>query len=108
MKVRTVTHGRIKARYNAIPTAQERAFHIWLMDNFPCACGCGCTSEVVHHPLTRHPLQRWRRDHEYVVPMRSESHVALHGDEREEKCFADKAAQYRDAGIVEGMLNANS
>lgn len=74
---------RMKPKYNSTPTGQERRYHIALMDAFPCACGCGQHSTVVHHPLDRHPEQRWRRDHEYVVPMNWVCHNALHahGDE---------------------------
>lgn len=75
--------GRIKAKYNAEPTAREKSYHLWLMDCFPCICGCGAPATCVHHPLTRHPAQRWRRDHEYVVPMNGMCHMNLHaiGDE---------------------------
>jgi hypothetical protein len=70
---------RIKPKYNPTPTAREKAFHLWLMENFLCSCGCGGFSEVVHHVLGKHPLKRWRRDHEMVVPMRAVCHMALHG-----------------------------
>lgn len=69
---------RIKPKYNATPTAKERLYHIWLMEALSCQCGCGAQSTVVHHPLTRHPDQRWRRDHEFVVAMANACHVALH------------------------------
>lgn len=77
--------GRMKPKYNPTPTARERAYHLWLMAEFECSCGCGRQSTVVHHPLTRHPEQRWRRDHEFVVPMADECHTALHrlGHERD-------------------------
>lgn len=80
--------GHIKAKYNPIPTKRERAYHAWLMETYPCACGCGERSRVVHHPLTRHPEQRWRRDHEYVVPMTGHCHMALHAMGRE-SLFSD-------------------
>ena len=81
---RRIPRERVKERYNPTPTAREKAYHLWLMEVFPCICGCGGASTVVHHPLTRHPAQRWRRDHEYVVPMAAECHMYLHatGDER--------------------------
>jgi hypothetical protein len=84
-KVRTVAHGRIKERYNPVPTVREKAYHIWLIETFGCICGCDGASEVVHHPLTRHPEQRWRRDHEFVVPMTAQHHIDLHlnGNERD-------------------------
>lgn len=75
---------RVKDRYNATPTAREKAFHLWLMETTPCACGCGGMADVVHHPLTRHPRQRWRRDHEYVVPMTYPCHRELHAAGRED------------------------
>jgi hypothetical protein len=32
---------RMKLKYNPTPTARERKFHLWLLDAYPCACGCG-------------------------------------------------------------------
>jgi hypothetical protein len=100
--------GRIKPKYNPTPTAREKAFHLWLMDEFPCACGCGERSTFVHHPLEEHPEQRWRRDHEYVVPMTDHCHRALHAMGKEslftDRDFAELASQFRAAGYEEGKL----
>lgn len=101
---------RIKPRYNAIPTARQRAYHLWLMDNWPCACGCGCPSTVVHHPLQEHPDQVWRRNHEYVVPMNGLCHMKLHRAGSEEAFipgldFATMAHGLRQIGIEQGKLN---
>lgn len=99
---------RIREKYNPKPSEQERAFHDWLMDTFPCACGCGGQSTVVHHPLEEHPDQRWRRDHEFVVPMNGFCHMRLHrrGHEREAPYagFAGKAWGYRARGLDAGYL----
>lgn len=101
--------GRIKPKYNATPTAREKAYHLWLIDAFDCACGCGAVSGVVHHPLTRHPDQRWRRDHEFVVPMHGFCHMRLHqcGNEQKWKpeiSLAEKAWQFRARGYDQGYL----
>ena len=101
--------GRIKPKYNATPTAREKGFHLWVMESFPCACGCGGVSEVVHHPLKRHPMQRWRRDHEFVVPMTAFCHMALHGAGSEDAFqpgwdYALKAEVYRARGYEAGQL----
>jgi hypothetical protein len=100
---------RIKPKYNATPTARERDYHLWLIDAFPCACGFGAVSSVVHHPLTRHPDQRWRRDHEFVVPMHGFCHMDLHGVGNETLfrpliCFASLAWQFRADGYDRGYL----
>jgi len=85
------------------PTARHRHYHEWLMQNYPCACGCGRQSTVVHHPLQEHPEQGTRRNHEYVVPMWWECHDRLHKrDGRDE--YAQAAAEYRRAGIEAGEL----
>ena len=102
-------HKRMKAKYNAVPTEREREYHLWLIDAFPCACGCGRASTVVHHPLIRHPEQRWRRDHEFVVPMDGGCHMELHraGNERKFRpsiCFAEKAYGFRARGYDQGFL----
>lgn len=95
--------GRIKPKYNATPTAREKAYHIWLMEHCNCACGCGQAATIVHHPLQEHPKQRWRRDHEYVVPMNAQCHFDLH-----QKCgrdeYAHKAACLREKAIKRGVL----
>ncbi len=109
MKVRSVNHGRIKERYNPVPTAREKAYHLWMMTEFSCSCSCGLPSTVVHHPLTRHPEQRWRRDHEFVVPMAAEHHMDLHlnGNERDwrpDLDFPELASIYRVQGYAEGLL----
>ncbi len=89
-------------RYNPSPTARERRFHLWVMDAYPCACGCGRDATEVHHPLQRHPEQRWRRDHEFVVPLDWECHreVHRHGSDT----FAEKAWQFRSYAIDAGVL----
>lgn len=100
--------GRIKERYNARPTERERNFHLWLMAEFECGCGCGGAPTVVHHPLTRHPEQRWRRDHEFVVPMTDGCHREVHrrGHERDAPFngLADRAAWLREQAIEAGKL----
>lgn len=100
-------HGRIKEKYRPTPTAREKAFHLSLIGRV-CACGCGRVATLVHHVLRRHPLKRWRRDHEMVVPMASDCHCRLHLDDpREEKEFrgmADLAAQLRAEAYEDGRL----
>lgn len=95
---------RIKEKYNAVPNARERAYHLWLIDTFPCICGCGAPSGVVHHPLTRHPAQRWRRDHEFVVPMDGHCHMALHQAGSEPPHLADLAYWHRSNALELGKL----
>ncbi len=101
---------RIKEKYNPTPNAREKVFHVWLIDNFDCACGCGAPANIVHHPLQRHPAQRWRRDHTFVVPMFWHCHVRLHACGSEEAFisgldFATAAHGFRMIGIEQGMLN---
>lgn len=100
--------GRLKPHYNAKPTARERAYHIWLMETYPCI-HCGAMATVVHHPLTRHPAQRWRRDHEYVVTMCAQCHMDLHHTGSEAKFdppqdYAARAAGFRAIGLETGRL----
>jgi len=100
--------GHIKAKYNPVPTKREREYHLLLMAQHPCACGCGEASTVVHHPLTRHPAQRWRRDHEFVVPMTDHCHRALHAMGKEslfsDVDFAAEAWLCRAAAIKANVL----
>lgn len=94
----------IRPKYNPTPNARERKFHLWLMDAYPCACGCGRPATEVHHPLQRHPAQRWRRDHTFVVPLWWECHreVHRHGSDT----FAERAWQFRSYGFDNEMLEA--
>jgi hypothetical protein len=88
---------RLKPKYNPTPTAQERRFHLWLMDAYPCVCGCGKPATEVHHPLQRHPAQRWRRDHTFVVPIDWQCHREVHRQGRD--TYAERAWQYRSYAI---------
>jgi hypothetical protein len=102
-------HKRIKAKYNATPTEREKAYHEWLMDAYDCICGCGGKATFVHHPLERHPAQRWRRDHEFVVPMTDHCHRALHAEGSEAKYDPDndypsEALAYRALAKSGGLL----
>lgn len=103
-KVRRLDQGRVKPKYNPEPNAREKAYHLWLIDTFPCGCGCGGVSGVVHHPLTRHPSQRWRRDHEFVVQMHGFCHMRLHQQGCEDPKFADLAYWNRHNAIELGKL----
>lgn len=94
---------RIREKYNPEPTAREKAYHLWLMDTYPCVCGCGKQSTIVHHPLQEHPDQRWRRDHEYVVPMNGYCHFDLH-DKHGSDGYAEDAAGFRALGKKGGLL----
>lgn len=100
--------GHMKVKYNATPTKREREYHLRLMGEFCCACDCGGTSTVVHHPLTEHPEQRWRRDHEFVVPMTGHCHMALHAMGKEnlfsDVDFAALAWRLRQRAIEAGKL----
>ena len=71
--------GRIKEKYNPKPNAKEKRHHLAVME-MPCM---GCDAEpagVAHHPLMESPLQRWRRDHEFVVPVCHRCHSVIHDD----------------------------
>ena len=85
------------------PTEREKRFHLWLIDTYPCACGCGQQATLVHHPLQEHPEQRTRRNHEFVVPMHWTCHDKLHKRDGADQ-FAEKAWQFRALGYEEGVL----
>lgn len=110
MTAKLPKHGRIKPKYSPEPTAREKAYHQWQMDNYPCACGCGKPSTVAHHVMARHPDKRWaRRDHEMTVPMDGFCHMALHQAGSEEKFqpgidYGWMAAMLRKRGYREGIL----
>lgn len=82
---------------------RHRHYHTWLMQNYPCVCGCGRQATIVHHPLQEHPDQGTRRNHEYVVPMWWECHDYLHKRLGRDE-YAEAAAKYRQAGIEAGLL----
>lgn len=73
---------RMKAKYNPTPTAKEKRHHIRLI-NLPCIA-CKGAGGVFHHLLSEATGKRWRRDHEFGLPMCDHCHRALHahGDER--------------------------
>lgn len=85
------------------PTPREKAYHIWLIAEELCACGCGRQATLVHHPLQEHPEQGTRRNHEYVVPMHWTCHDRVHKHDGKDE-FAEQAAEYRRRGYEEGKL----
>ena len=73
---------RMKPKYNPTPNARELRHHMRLI-NLPCIA-CKGAGGVFHHLLSDATGKRWRRDHEYGLPMCDHCHRALHahGDER--------------------------
>ncbi|MGV7119616.1 hypothetical protein [Sphingopyxis sp. 550A] len=77
MNVR-INHGRIKPRYNPKPNAAERR-HKDRVKRMPC-CGCGRRGPSdAHHTLLPVPGKRWRRDHEFIVPVCKDCHQGTNG-----------------------------
>lgn len=74
---------RIKEKYNPKPNARELRHHIRLC-NLPCLA-CGGAGGVFHHLLSFATGKRWRRDHEFGLPLCDCCHRSLHahGDEQE-------------------------
>ena len=101
-----VRHGRIKPKYNRVPNAKERRHHERLM-NLPCLA-CGGAGGVFHHLLSDCSGKRWRRDHEWGLPLCDPCHRALHahGNEREWGKFdpVNEAAMLRLESMQEGIL----
>ena len=98
----------IKDKYHAKPNARELRFHLWLIENVPCVHS-DMNAECVHHILQSHPAKRWRRDHEFVVPMTNEAHIALHaaGSERafdSDKDYGELAIECHKLATEEGVL----
>ncbi len=88
MKYTHQSFGRIKPKRNVKPNAKEKAYHLTVME-LPCM-GCGSQQGVVaHHPLTESPLQRWRRDHEFVVPACCDCHSDIHDKFGDEEAWAE-------------------
>lgn len=105
-----VNHKRIKPKYNPVPNDSERKHHLHLIEEHGCIC-CGRKADVVHHPLTRHPDQRWRRDHLYVVPMTADCHTGLHRNGNEAAWCKERDIDmlhevnfYRMIGVIGGIL----
>lgn len=99
----------IREQYNRRPNKREKAYHLWLCENYLCICGCGCLSEVVHHVLGEHDAKRWRRDHLMVVPMKATCHMKLHGKGSEEAFDPDtdypgEALNCQQEAIARGIL----
>lgn len=73
----TPNHGRIKARYNPTPNAEERR-HEQRLEGLPCF-GCGRFGVEIHHVMTDFPAKRWRRDHRYQLPVCPPCHRGPNG-----------------------------
>lgn len=104
-------HKRMKPK-TVKPTAKEKRYHLWVME-LPCM-GCGIQpAGVAHHPLMESPLQRSRRDHEFVVPVCHDCHTDIHTFFGNEQRWASSfevilpvryAEELRLEAIAEGRL----
>lgn len=72
---------------NRNPASDEKQHHLAVME-LDCM-GCGAYPTVAHHPLMQSPLQRWRRDHEFVVPVCGHCHTQIHDVFGNEEKWAD-------------------
>jgi hypothetical protein len=107
-KVRTLTQGRTKPRYNPKPSARERDHHAAVME---CGCLVCGRDAIAHHVMQDCAGKRWRRDHEFVVPLCNECHTGLHrhgseaswqeGFSLDLQCIAE---DLRDVSYEEGIL----
>lgn len=75
-------HKRIRERYNPVMTAAEKEHAMRVMER---ACfGCGYHQTIAHHTLLSFPEKRWRRDHDWLLPVCYACHTNIHdnfGDE---------------------------
>jgi hypothetical protein len=100
--------GRIKPKYNPVPTAKEKAHHLRVME-IPCI-GCGGYAGNAHHVLEESPHKRWKRDHRIVVPVCHDCHTQIHhihGSERKWRPDLDcitAARGHELESIYEGIL----
>jgi hypothetical protein len=99
-------------KYNPRPNAGERRHHIRVME-LPCQA-CGVEYGVIaHHILSDAPGKRYRRDHEFVIPLcANPCHDDLHNKIGDEQAFAaawgfnaaDVAVALREASRAKGIL----
>lgn len=104
--------GSTRERYRPRPNSKERRYHAMIMEK-PCM-GCGIEpAGVAHHPLMKSPLQRYRRDHEFVVPVCHNCHTEIHDHIGNEEMWTSNhgcrlpvryAEQLRDEGKRKGYL----
>ena len=80
-------YGRIKQKYNPKRNAREQRHWEWVSEQ-PCM-GCGSQSGPPHHPLMESPDQRWRRDHEFIVPICPPCHTEIHDEFGNEEKWAE-------------------
>jgi hypothetical protein len=72
-------HKRIRERYNPTPTEREKRHHLRVMD-LPCLVCLATPCGVFHHLLQNCAGKRWRRDHEFGVPLCDPCHRGLHAN----------------------------
>lgn len=70
-------HKRMNPKAGAKPTAKQKRYQIWVIDEHDCI-GCGAYANDAHHPLMESPLQIGRRDHYFVCPVCRPCHTAIH------------------------------
>lgn len=90
-----VSHGRMRPKASAPPTAEQDRYHAWLRETvLHCECGCRQIAECTHHILSPAPGKVGRRDHWFVVRLANDCHNlkpnSVHGLGSEAKFMAKR------------------
>lgn len=73
-----VNHRRMRPKYSPVMNAAEKR-HKARVKSLPCV-GCGVVGRTdAHHTLLSIPGKRWRRDHEFLVPVCPDCHQGPNG-----------------------------
>jgi len=73
-----VNHKRMKQKYSPVMNAAEKRHKAWIK-SLPCI-GCGAVGRSdAHHTLLSIPGKRWRRDHEFLIPVCWDCHQGPRG-----------------------------
>ena len=63
-----VIQNRMKTKYNPVMNAAEKRHKAWIKSLACIGCGVVGRSDA-HHTLLSIPGKRWRRDHEFLIPV---------------------------------------
>lgn len=96
-KVRTVAHNRMRPKYNPVMNAAEKR-HADKVRASECF-SCGVRGVHSHHTLLKFPEKRWRRDHDWLLPVCEREHALIHDYFGTEEAWLDSIGKTPEEAI---------
>lgn len=91
-------HKRIKAKYSPVMTAAEKEHALFVTEQL--CFGCGSCPVQAHHTLLSFPEKRWRRDHDWLLPVCYACHTNIHDNFGDETVWLESIGRTPEEAIA--------